>query len=109
MKCFLLVAFWIFTFSDSPKIAKTAVSRYYYSDQEDLKANAFKVLTTQCNVCHATKKRQDIFTFGNMDSLASDINKQVFLKKKMPKGRKNKLSEQETLALKNWLSLVLSE
>lgn len=109
MKCFLLVAFWIFTFSDSPKIAKKAINSYTYSNQEDLKANAFKVLTAQCNVCHATKKRQDIFTFGNMESLASDINKQVFLKKKMPKGRKNKLSEQEILALKNWLNSVLSK
>ncbi len=109
MKCFLFIAFLIFNFSDSQKIAKKAVNSYIDNAQEDVKGDALKVLTNQCNVCHATKKRQDIFTFGNMDSLASDINKQVFIKKKMPKGRKNKLSKQETLALKNWLSSVLSE
>jgi len=77
--------------------------------QEDVKMVAFNVLKTKCNVCHATKKKQDIFTLENMDSLASDIHKQVFIKKKMPKGRKNNLSEQESNALQSWLNLALKE
>lgn len=76
--------------------------------QETPKISAFKVLTTKCNVCHAIKKKQDVFTLENMDSLAIAIDKQVFIKGKMPKGRKNKLSEQESLALKDWLNTILN-
>lgn len=56
--------------------------------QDDIKSQAFNVVKTKCNSCHATKKRTDIFTAENMDSLAADIWKQVFVKKKMPKGKK---------------------
>ena len=72
--------------------------------QANAKTEAFKVLQTKCNACHSTKKRTDIFTLENMDSLAIDINKQVFIKQKMPKGKKVKLTEEEMLKLKSWLS-----
>lgn len=75
--------------------------------QENRKSAAFKILTTKCNVCHATKKRTDVFTLQNMDSLAADINKQVFIKKKMPKGRKVKLTNEESTALKAWINTLL--
>jgi len=75
--------------------------------QEDVKDLAFTVLKAKCNVCHATKKRTDIFTLANMDSLAADIHKQVFIKKKMPKGRKVKLTDEERQLLQNWLSTVV--
>jgi hypothetical protein len=39
-----------------------------------------------------------------MDSLLSEINTQVFITRKMPKGKRNQLSEQEEMSLKNWLS-----
>jgi len=73
----------------------------YIIQKNTTKEEAFKVLQTKCNVCHATKKRVTIFTYENMDSLANEINKQVFIKKKMPKGRKIKLttSEEENLIL----------
>lgn len=77
--------------------------------QTDAKAEAFSVLTEKCNVCHATKKRTDIFTSENMDSLAADIHKQVFVKRKMPKGKKIKLTENESQALQQWLALVLKK
>ena len=77
--------------------------------QEDVKAIAFTTLQTKCNICHATKKRTDIFTLQNMDSLATDIWKQVFVKKKMPKGRKVKLTEEESKALHEWLDMTLAE
>lgn len=75
--------------------------------QETPKIKAFNVLFTKCNVCHASKKKQDVFTFENMDSLAVEINKQVFIKVKMPKGKKNKLSNEESQALQNWLNTIL--
>lgn len=83
-----------------------------YSQKEDLnyaelKKNVFKVLNSQCNTCHSTKRRTNIFTLENMDSLARDINTQVFVKRKMPKGNKAKLSETETKAIKEWLRVVL--
>lgn len=107
MKFILVLSFLSFWTIGLP-YEKSSVG-FYISPQEDAKTLAFKVLALQCNVCHATKKKQDIFTLENMDSLASSIKKQVFIKKKMPKGRKNKLSEQESIALKNWLDIVLKE
>ncbi|WP_413979961.1 hypothetical protein [Maribacter sp. 2307UL18-2] len=86
-----------------PNVSHTAVL------QEQIKSQAFTVLRTKCNVCHATKKRTDIFTISNMDSLAADIQKQVFVKKKMPKGRKIKLTEKETQNLRHWLDATLSQ
>lgn len=69
---------------------------------------AFIALKTKCNVCHATKKRTDIFSLENMDSLAPDIWKQVFVKKKMPKGNKIKLTEVESKALRDWIDITIS-
>ncbi len=77
-----------------------------FSEQERVKNQAFKVLQTKCNLCHSTKKRVDVFTFQNMDSLATDINQQVFIKRKMPKGRKFNLTAVEEQALKDWIVLV---
>lgn len=76
--------------------------------QDTPKINAFKVLVAKCNVCHATKKKQDIFTIENMDSLALVINKQIFIKGKMPKGKKNKLSLDESQAIQEWLNTILN-
>jgi len=80
-----------------------------YPSQTDAKTEAFSVITTKCNICHATKKRADIFTMENMDSLAADIHEQVFVKRKMPKGRKIKLTENESQALRQWLAIVLKD
>ncbi len=71
--------------------------------QNTVKERAFIVLRDKCNSCHATKTRLIIFTLGTMDSLHLDINTQVFIKRKMPKGKKNNLSEKEEIDLKIWL------
>lgn len=78
----------------------------YVFQETTIKKRAFNVLQMKCNVCHAVKKRVDIFTYENMDSLVHEINKQVFIKKKMPKGRKIKLtaSEEENLIL--WIKEI---
>ncbi len=74
------------------------------TQQELVKEKAFEVLKQKCNTCHATRKRVSIFTFENMDSLSTSIKEQVFNKQKMPKGRKNALSEREKEQLKHWLA-----
>lgn len=71
--------------------------------QEPVKEMAFEVLNQRCNTCHATRKRVSVFTFENMDSMSALINEQVFSKQRMPKGRKNALSEREKEHLKHWL------
>lgn len=77
-----------------------------YAGQDDPKTKAFIVLTNKCNICHARKKRIDIFTLENMDSLAADIQEQVFVKKKMPKGKSIILTEGESRSLRRWLTIV---
>jgi len=79
-----------------------------YFNQLNSKDKAFTVLQEKCNVCHSTKRKADIFTLVNMDSLAVDIQKQVFIKRKMPKGRKVKLTEEEEHHLKVWLEDTLN-
>lgn len=80
-----------------------AVYKNVMSQQETLKEKAFKVLKQKCNNCHATRKRVFIFTFKNMDSLSKSINEQVFFKQKMPRGRKNELTDLEKEDLINWI------
>ena len=77
--------------------------------QKDLNEEAFDILRNKCNICHATKKRVPIFTRESMLSAAPEIYQQVFVKKKMPKGRNVKLTENETLILKRWIDLVTQE
>ena len=71
--------------------------------QDSVKKQAFDVLELKCNVCHLSRKRVQNFTLQNMDSLASQINTQVFIKEKMPKGNKVVLSKSEMETLKLWL------
>lgn len=70
------------------------------------KTNAFEVLKMKCNVCHVKKNRKKIFTLDNMDVFASKIHRQVFVKKRMPKGKKITLSNSDTTTLKNWLATL---
>ncbi len=77
-------------------------------EQEAAKNEAFEALQIKCNFCHATKKKTDVFTLQNMDSLAPDIFEQVFVKKRMPRGKKSKLSTDERKALERWLSTVVN-
>lgn len=99
MKC--LPVFILFMFLSQLVNATNDKKSFYVSDQigyivqTDSKEEAFKVPRNKSNVCHATKKRTDVFTIKNIDSLAVEINRQVFVKRKMPKGRKTKLTDQE--------------
>jgi len=108
---YLVLALFIINFGLSALItsyySESKERHETYSSQESIKNQAFIVLRDKCNVCHATKKKTDVFTLENMDSLAAPIHKQVFIKKKMPKGRKVKLTDEERQSLQKWLSTTL--
>lgn len=70
----------------------------------DLKQDAFQVLNTKCNVCHRKQNPFKIFSLKNMEKHASKINEQVFIKQRMPKGDRIKLTDEEANILKAWIS-----
>ncbi len=65
---------------------------------------AFKILDNKCNVCHRKRNKRRIFTKENMHTWSNDIYKQVFVKKRMPKGKNIKLSSNEYQKLLTWIS-----
>lgn len=68
------------------------------------KERAFQILENKCNVCHERRNKRRVFTAGNMDSWAEDVYKQVFVKKRMPKGKNIKLTSNEYQDLLTWIS-----
>lgn len=72
--------------------------------QNTAKAEAFKILQAKCNICHVKRNRRKIFTLDNMNGFATQINTQVFIKKRMPKGKDIKLTQKEYQQLSNWIN-----
>jgi len=68
-----------------------------------LKDNALRVLNEKCNICHRRQNPRKVFTDANMEELAPAIYKQVFVKKRMPRGNSIKLTEGDVKALTDWL------
>ena len=68
-----------------------------------LKLDAFKILDAKCNVCHRKKNPFMVFSLKNMEKRSSKIHKQVFVKRRMPKGNDIQLTADEYGTLKNWL------
>lgn len=68
------------------------------------KEKAFQILENKCNVCHNRRNKQRVFNLENMNAWAADVYKQVFIKKRMPKGKNIKLSSQEYQDLLTWIS-----
>lgn len=71
--------------------------------EEPLKSKALKILENKCNVCHRIQNPRRMFTYDNMDDLAPKIYKQVYVKKRMPKGNPSLLNKEEKDVLLNWL------
>ncbi|MBN4062289.1 hypothetical protein JYU20_03735 [Bacteroidales bacterium AH-315-I05] len=82
-------------------IAKTEHSEF--NQGPNPKLNAYKILQAKCNVCHLAKNPRKVFTIYNMDLLAPKIQKQVFVKKRMPKGNEIRLTQSEYDVLEKWL------
>ncbi len=80
------------------------VESYQQTTINTEKKIAFDILNTKCNVCHLTRNRRKVFTLENMDQFAEQINEQVFIKQRMPKGREIKLSDSDFSNLKKWLT-----
>ena len=110
----LLITLWSTTvlasyaFSVNHKVPKKTVIKSA-SGANDIKLKAFKVLQSKCNTCHETGNPSRVFTLDNMDTMASKINRQVFIFKRMPKGRdqRKKMTPEEMAALKNWLQQTI--
>lgn len=69
------------------------------------KTNAFVILNTKCNTCHRKRNKRRVFTEENMNNQADDVYKQVFIKKRMPKGN-IKLTSKEYQELLTWISSI---
>lgn len=89
MKFLILLAAWLQVSHATPK--------------EVIKQQAFVILNTKCNVCHAKENPSMVFTEVNMDQRARKIKLQVFTLKRMPKGNTIKLSDEERKTLKEWI------
>ncbi len=75
----------------------------YQPSADSLKIAALTVLENNCNECHSKKKPAYYFTTKTMDYFVADINKEVFIKGKMPKGKKNKLTPEDKETLRLWV------
>lgn len=80
------------------------VETIYTVKKDPTKQRAFSILTNKCNVCHMNRNHRRVFTEENMNPWANDVYKQVFIKKRMPKGKKIKLTSQEYQDLLTWIS-----
>lgn len=67
---------------------------------------AFQILDNKCNVCHRKRNKRRVFTTQNMNTWTNDIYTQVFVKKRMPKGKTIKLTSNEYQELLTWISSV---
>ncbi|MFT4758417.1 MAG: putative membrane protein [Paraglaciecola sp.] len=78
---------------------------YWFSQVENSSNNppVLTILEEKCNVCHQ-KKKSVVFTEGNMETWAAKIHKQVFVKNRMPKGKKFPLTIEEYDILESWLA-----
>lgn len=95
--------------SSLPKDFPLDLQEKISSDQSDLKQVAFEILDNKCNHCHLKQNPRRVFTPYNMESFASNIYQQVVVKKRMPKGRKTKLTAEEYNSLEAWLITQISK
>lgn len=77
-------------------------SRYY--DYQSPKEQAYTVLKNTCNKCHVKQNPFKVFTLRNMDRFAPQIERQVFILQRMPKGDEVKLTVKEKETLQRWIN-----
>ncbi len=106
MKVFILFGLGALSMLSSPHTNDAAIKRDHsisVDHQNTVKEDAFNILRMKCNVCHVKKHKRKIFTRNNMSGFAPQINTQVFIKKRMPKGKDIKLTEKQYQLLSTWL------
>lgn len=92
---------------DEPKVLVKEYQPTAYTEitnANPTKDKAFVILTNKCNVCHEKRNRRRVFTQSTMYAWSQDVYKQVFIKKRMPKGKKIKLTSEEYQDLITWIS-----
>jgi uncharacterized membrane protein len=90
----MLVVFWAYP-AGSESVA--------YKAADDLKHQVLTILNNKCNVCHRTDNPGKVFTHENIETYSSQIYRQVFVKRRMPKGSLVKLTNEEETILRKWL------
>ena len=91
------------------QVVKASLAVYNETVNENPKKTAaLKILQNKCNVCHKKRNPFMIFKQKNMDKRAKRIYKQVFVKKRMPKGDDIKLTLEEYKILEEWLKTNLT-
>jgi len=100
----LLVVSFIFLSAFPPNSADANEERLKHRcSDESHKQEVFKLLETKCNTCHRKQNPFMVFSVKNMEKRARKIHKQVFIRKRMPKGDQVKLTNKEYTLLKEWL------
>ena len=94
----------IFLFSFQYHSEEISAAQVWPIEAFALKEEAFKVLQVKCNVCHQKRNPRKVFTESNMLDYATKIYEQVFVKRRMPKGSKIKLTQSELAKLKKWVT-----
>lgn len=110
MKSILITTYFAGLLSSAliPYFDQSKEAEFQIMESEELKARAFEILDTKCNVCHRKKNPFMVFSLRNMEKRATKIKTQVFIKKRMPKGTEIKLSQAETDTLKKWINTLSS-
>jgi hypothetical protein len=103
---FISIVFALFSFT---KVDKGATFSPYQDSADSLKMAALSVLENNCNECHSKKKPEYYFTAKTMDYFATNINIEVFITGKMPKGKKNVLTAEDKATLKLWVDMKLKK
>jgi hypothetical protein len=81
----------------------------YQDSADSLKSAALIVLENNCNECHSKKEPAYYFTDKTMDYFVANINEEVFVTGKMPKGKKNVLSAEDRETLRLWVEVKLKK
>jgi uncharacterized membrane protein len=98
----VLIAITLSSFSSDKQNKRDLIGAQALPTSDDVKSSALEVLQTRCNTCHVRQNPGKVFTADNMNTLASKINQQVFVKKRMPRGKR--LTNEEYTMLQNWLN-----
>ncbi len=105
----LILCSLVLLFSFNLKKQDVGITEAYQQTGDSLKIETFQILEDHCNACHQKKKPAYVFTVDNMNAFAPVINTQVFVKRKMPKGKKYPLSNPERQILQRWVNRQLNK
>jgi uncharacterized membrane protein len=109
VKLIVAICLAIMTGQNDPQTSSDGYEGLAYaglSKEDPIEERAFTVLTNKCNFCHEKRNRRRVFTEDNMNGWSNDVYKQVFIKKRMPKGKKIKLTSEEYQDLLTWISSI---